>query len=266
MGLRVLSLDGGGVLGYSELLILANIMEEISQNPKSGSLRPYDYFDIITGAGIGGVIALLLGRLRLTVTQCLLEYRTISTCILRDSIWGPLYDKEKVQNVANSIVKKYCHNDSASLLEDDTQISGKTFVFAVKSDSKVYCFRTYHHDNGQGNVSISISDAIVALLSAKGQLEEVTFKTFDGCTSFSDAPYPCGLRNPILHVLGEIDSHWQNSINLIVSIGTGKVPETDIPDLLELEKLQELSPSIWGLFQPWKWPAKLNSLMGNFPS
>jgi patatin-like phospholipase/acyl hydrolase len=63
---RILSLDGGGVRGLSSLLILREIMEEIQR--RNGSLDvplPCEYFDLIGGTSTGGLIAVMLGRLRM---------------------------------------------------------------------------------------------------------------------------------------------------------------------------------------------------------
>src|ERR1700735_1756364 len=63
---RILTLDGGGVRGLSSLLILREIMEEIGR--QSGAERtplPCDYFDLIGGTSTGGLIAIMLGRLRM---------------------------------------------------------------------------------------------------------------------------------------------------------------------------------------------------------
>jgi patatin-like phospholipase/acyl hydrolase len=67
---RVLSLDGGGVRGLSSLLILREIMEEIGRQVSSNETPsktplPCEYFDLIGGSGTGGLIAIMLGRLRM---------------------------------------------------------------------------------------------------------------------------------------------------------------------------------------------------------
>jgi Patatin-like phospholipase len=67
---RILSLDGGGVRGLSSLLILREIMEEIQR--KSGSQEtplPCQYFDLIGGTSTGGLIATMLGRLRMVLSS-----------------------------------------------------------------------------------------------------------------------------------------------------------------------------------------------------
>ena len=63
---RILSLDGGGVRGISALVILEEIMKEVRrrENLKDVPL-PCDYFDLIGGTSTGGLIAIMLGRLRM---------------------------------------------------------------------------------------------------------------------------------------------------------------------------------------------------------
>jgi patatin-like phospholipase/acyl hydrolase len=63
---RILSLDGGGVRGLSSLLILREIMEEIGRRTNAAETpQPCEYFDLIGGTSTGGIIAIMLGRLRM---------------------------------------------------------------------------------------------------------------------------------------------------------------------------------------------------------
>src|ERR1700724_3150103 len=68
---RILSLDGGGVRGLSSLLILRNIMEEVARRNDIAEARPCEYFDLIGGTGTGGLIAIMLRRLRMVRTSAL---------------------------------------------------------------------------------------------------------------------------------------------------------------------------------------------------
>ncbi|KAF2634526.1 FabD/lysophospholipase-like protein [Massarina eburnea CBS 473.64] len=74
--LRILSLDGGGVRGYSMLIILQELMhrtfvETEGRAPKRHEIpKPCDHFDLIAGTGTGGLIAIMLGRLRMDVDTC----------------------------------------------------------------------------------------------------------------------------------------------------------------------------------------------------
>ncbi|EPS36125.1 hypothetical protein H072_10511 [Dactylellina haptotyla CBS 200.50] len=74
--LRLLSLDGGGVKGYSSLLLLQEVMYRLfieihSRPPQMHEIPlPCDHFDLIAGVGTGGLIALMLGRLRMDIETC----------------------------------------------------------------------------------------------------------------------------------------------------------------------------------------------------
>jgi patatin-like phospholipase/acyl hydrolase len=63
---RILALDGGGVRGLSSLLILQKLMREIQRLKGDSQLPlPCQYFDLICGTSTGGLIAIMLGRLRM---------------------------------------------------------------------------------------------------------------------------------------------------------------------------------------------------------
>jgi len=70
---RILALDGGGVRGLSSLLILERLMQEVQRiMEERGEARqsakpplPCEYFDLICGTSTGGLIAIMLGRLRM---------------------------------------------------------------------------------------------------------------------------------------------------------------------------------------------------------
>jgi hypothetical protein len=71
-----LSLDGGGVRGYSMFLIIQELMHRTfveieGRAPRRSEIpKPCDHFDLIIGTGTGGLIALMLGRLRLDLETC----------------------------------------------------------------------------------------------------------------------------------------------------------------------------------------------------
>lgn len=72
---NVLSLDGGGVRGVSSLVILDRIMEKIQRRDGLEEIpKPCDYFDMIAGTSTGGLIAVMLGRLRMSTTEALKAY------------------------------------------------------------------------------------------------------------------------------------------------------------------------------------------------
>ncbi|KAK4032049.1 FabD/lysophospholipase-like protein [Parachaetomium inaequale] len=73
--LRLLALDSGGVRSLSSLMILRRLMAAVDPN---APLKPCNYFDIIGGTSTGGLIAIMLGRLRMTVDECIDAYTSLS--------------------------------------------------------------------------------------------------------------------------------------------------------------------------------------------
>ncbi|CCO37276.1 hypothetical protein BN14_11431 [Rhizoctonia solani AG-1 IB] len=84
---RILSLDGGGVRGYSTLIILKRFMLNLQANsPSKQKILPADYFDLIIGTSTGGIIALMLGRLRMSIDDAIIAYQELSKKIFSGGI------------------------------------------------------------------------------------------------------------------------------------------------------------------------------------
>jgi patatin-like phospholipase/acyl hydrolase len=67
----VLSFDGGGVRGLASLIMLHELMEQVRREwerfhgtSHPDPIKPCEHFDLICGTSTGGLIALMLGRLR----------------------------------------------------------------------------------------------------------------------------------------------------------------------------------------------------------
>lgn len=76
-GYCLLSLDGGGVRGLSTLFILQSIMEHLNAEREEAGLehkKPCEIFDLIGGTSTGGLIAIMLGRLEMSVEESIAEY------------------------------------------------------------------------------------------------------------------------------------------------------------------------------------------------
>jgi patatin-like phospholipase/acyl hydrolase len=120
--LRLLALDGGGVRGLSSLMILRRLMATV--NPDAPP-KPCDYFDMIAGTSTGGLIAVMLGRLRMTVDECIAAYTTLSDKVFekkshRVNIKGKLqgrFDSAELERVIKDIIVT-CGLDEDALLKD----------------------------------------------------------------------------------------------------------------------------------------------------
>ena len=85
--LRVLCLDGGGVKGYTSLLILKRIFRTmVSEGSLAEEPKPCDVFDLIAGTSTGGIVAIMLGRLHMTIDECLQEYERTGEAVFGKNI------------------------------------------------------------------------------------------------------------------------------------------------------------------------------------
>jgi hypothetical protein len=76
--------DGGGVRGLSSLLILDRLMNNINTNIQAQlghgarTVHPQDIFTLIAGTSTGGLIAIMLGKLGMTVQESIRAYHELS--------------------------------------------------------------------------------------------------------------------------------------------------------------------------------------------
>lgn len=124
----IMTCDGGGIRGYSSLLIIKQLMHEVAvwenfleqrEKPvgqrmvfREEELLPCHYFDFMYGTSTGGLIATLLGRLRMPVPVCLEIYKEVGHQLFgrrRSNL--PLatkYDHEPLERAVKRIVQTHC--------------------------------------------------------------------------------------------------------------------------------------------------------------
>jgi hypothetical protein len=134
--LRLLSLDGGGVRGLSSLLIIQDLMQKIAQEEKRLRIRPRDnndlplpcdYFDLIGGTSTGGIIAILLGRLRLDVRDCISIYRRLS---------GQIFKKDHSIRIGTAKIPTGPNRFSAAVLE--SAVKDALRIYGFDADEKLW--------------------------------------------------------------------------------------------------------------------------------
>lgn len=141
---KILSLDGGGVRGLSSLIILDYLMGMLS-NIRGARLEPWQEFDMIAGTSTGGLIAIMLGRLRMSVADCIKAYKHLSHEIFTSThgsanVAGKAIDFLKAKGKFRSEPLERCikqmlkdHNLSEDeLLVDHNPDSPAMFVCAVE--------------------------------------------------------------------------------------------------------------------------------------
>jgi len=130
-GLSLLSLDGGGVRGLSALRILQCIMEQIDPNKPP---KPCDYFDMICGTSTGGLIAIMLGRLKMSVSDCITEYQRLAKSVFtksrhRVSLSAKIrgrFDHEALERGIKGLLRRLGLDEDELLKEDNGNPRCKT--------------------------------------------------------------------------------------------------------------------------------------------
>ncbi|KAI9854152.1 MAG: hypothetical protein M1813_001359, partial [Trichoglossum hirsutum] len=256
--LRLLSFDGGGIRGLSSLYILGSIMralenkvEEVGDAVKDAAhhqLLPCEYFDLIAGTSTGGLIALMLGTLRMDVDTCINEYLDIAPKIfpvedvISRSTLGKLvrvvrgrqrFDPVPLEEAVKRLVRKHLAGRATggedTLLQfeasrDNKSPQCKVFVCATSEKLKTHVrFKTYNSWNDIGNCPIW--QACRATSAAPTFFPPMIIGKPP--TTYVDGGL--GYNNPIRLLLDETRHIWpQREIGCIVSVGTGILASKDV--------------------------------------
>ncbi|MCJ1273979.1 hypothetical protein MMC21_001772 [Puttea exsequens] len=282
--MSLLSLDGGGVRGLSTLLILKELMtlvgkheQDLDENatssaysplidpspddlhPTGYSLKPSTqylpchYFDYIGGTSTGGLIAIMLGRLRMSVDEAIREYTQLSANVFQKPSsrlrrYLTKYNSAARTEHLQSSFKKL-RPLQPSPLEEGTQFKSdpvrcRTVVCSIKSTPGnefqiPFLFRSYDPDKTRLPSTTRLQE---------NPLDRHAFAIWEVARATSAAPsffksvnlhderyYDAGvdLSNPSWEILNEVSSIASNSheaIDLLLSIGSGNA-SADKPKL-----------------------------------
>ncbi|KFY98961.1 hypothetical protein V500_01509 [Pseudogymnoascus sp. VKM F-4518 (FW-2643)] len=260
---KLLSLDGGGVRGLSSLLILENLMHRISPEAE---LLPCNIFDMIGGTSTGGIIAIMLGRLQMSVKDCIASYHDLSREIfdgprqpkawkMSKNILGMTRDAEirsrRLEDAICRIVIKYLPaTEKASITESGeldprtvplmkgggAGAKGHVFVVAAQqSNGRPTVLRTYPVPH-EPSRDFTIVEACLATSAAPFIFSPLKKGPKGGEECFIDGGL--GSNNPVSIVLQECRSLWPvREIKCLVSVGTGgRVPREVKNNLVSVVK------------------------------
>lgn len=88
-GARLLALDGGGVRGVMALEVLAEVMDRVRRKKGlTDPCRPADYFELAAGTSTGGIIGIMLFRLRMTAEDAIKQYDVIASQVFSPKVYG----------------------------------------------------------------------------------------------------------------------------------------------------------------------------------
>ncbi|KAF9292901.1 hypothetical protein BGZ74_000117 [Mortierella antarctica] len=203
-GARLLCLDGGGVRGIVSLMILDDIMKRIQ---KRRGLRempcPADYFELAAGTSTGGIIAIMLFRLRMTAEQAIEQYKIISQEVFQPKIYGwriptwmegivnnsktvfqnSRFDSANLEKAIDRVVEMYGLDDTdksekgkALLYHPDASKMEETVLFRSYRKSTVFTKSIVNNTVLKGQDEVSISLAARATSAAPTYFPEVVWK------------------------------------------------------------------------------------------
>ncbi|KAL2817988.1 acyl transferase/acyl hydrolase/lysophospholipase [Aspergillus cavernicola] len=234
--LNILSLDGGGVRALSTLHVLKNIMEAIDrENPP----KPCDFFDMIGGTGSGGLLAIMLGRLKMDIDQCITGYTRLCKHVFsrkkRLSLTGmgsmsnrskskSKHEGKRLEFALKSILRELGHEDKDMLLQD-VDLSCRVFVCVTDASThKLVPLTTYPSKYCPIELykCTKTWEAGVAAFAHAAFFEPITLGP--SRRRFMDSSAQA--NNPIREVWIEAKNVWrltslESQLRCMVSIGTG---------------------------------------------
>ncbi|KAJ5660528.1 hypothetical protein N7507_006979 [Penicillium longicatenatum] len=231
-GLCLLSLDGGGVRGFSTLLILRDIMLQLNRERTDGQhLKPCDIFDLIGGTSTGGLIAIMLGRLELDVDECIDAYSELMESVFGEKIrkvpidWSlnirAQFDSKRLKAAIEHVITKAGASPN-DLMDDGAPRRTRSFVCTTSRDTlQVTRLRSYSVPN-EDTLPATICEAALATSAATTFFEPVTI----GNREFVDGAF--GANNPVEEVEEEAADIWCTTsreikplVKCFLTVGTG---------------------------------------------
>ena len=126
--------------GLSSLLILDDLMRQINDEIRlirgseevHSDVQPHEIFEFVAGTSTGGLIAIMLGKLGMTVEECIQAYRELSIAVFgKKNIKGRLssgfgtskYSSVRLSDAICMLIKKKCLPENIPMVangDDDT--------------------------------------------------------------------------------------------------------------------------------------------------
>ncbi|PWW40289.1 hypothetical protein DFO83_102107 [Idiomarina loihiensis] len=165
---KVLSLDGGGVRGLFTISVLAEIESIIARQTGNENVKIGDYFDLLTGTSIGGILALGLaaGKSARELQKVFYDQASLifpSTFPGRwfntiKSIFTPLYSSEPLRKTVENMI------GSSTIFND---LERRVLIPTVSlTTGKSQFFKTPHNGRFNRDGSLKLVDAAMATAAA----------------------------------------------------------------------------------------------------
>ncbi|PVF96984.1 hypothetical protein CPB86DRAFT_786474 [Serendipita vermifera] len=259
-GLHILVFDGGDARALSQLYILREFMRRVSYESNSDEpVFPYQYFHLIGGAGTGGIIAILLGVLRMNVEEAIESFRHIwryafqldaSSCTSDPQVdptneFTDRMNSSRLESIVRVLLAERGLKKGQKLLSTCKDDFAKTFVCASPTVNihRSECFRTYNSplDAASGILIVQAVRATSAIpgwflpASVGPRLQK---RDYIACDQ--------SLSNPIREAMREAEAIFKGPryVACILSLGSGEAGPVNVSSALTKGVPYELSPLV----------------------
>ncbi|KAA8568084.1 hypothetical protein EYC84_008495 [Monilinia fructicola] len=196
------------------------------------------------GTSTGGLIAIMLSRLRMNIDDCIQEYENLGKEVFAHprifSIRGPIpfkrgkFDHRKLEKVIKDVVeRRRLEGDQiAETMYPSNPDRCRTIVFAIREKNFAnapYLFRTYEHRESACNYVEQLNPGPAQPVKIWEVARATTaaptyFKPFQlGNERFVDGGFGVFCNNPTSRAFAEIEQiHGKGTVALTLSIGTGR--------------------------------------------
>ncbi|RSL83724.1 hypothetical protein CEP51_004333 [Fusarium floridanum] len=217
-GARLLALDGGGVRGVMALEVLHEVMERVrTKKGLTEPCRPADYFELAAGTSTGGIIGIMLFRLRMTAEDAIKQYDVIASQVFSPKVYGwnigwmpkfmsstinnsktlvqsSRFDDGSLKKAVDGVVEKFGLDENDRKLKGDAPLQhpGSARIFCcttAQNRAETVLLRTYKDNNIHCS---SKTNDTMALHQDKVTISLATRATSAAPTYFPEVTFPEG--------------------------------------------------------------------------
>ncbi|XP_068169524.1 calcium-independent phospholipase A2-gamma-like isoform X2 [Antennarius striatus] len=223
-GIRILSIDGGGLRGLLALQTLHKL-EALTGKPI------YKLFDYICGVSTGAILGFMLGVFQIPLNECADLYRKLGSDVFKQNVivgtvkmgWShAFYNSESWENILKEKMGSQLLVET-SRNPECPKVAAVSTIVNRGTPLKAYVFRNYNllpgvRSHYLGGSQHQLWQAIRATSAAPGYFQEFTLG--------NDLHQDGGLliNNPTALAVHECNCLWPNTpLDCVVSLGTGRI-------------------------------------------